>query len=73
MTLDLSLLPDGGVPWLAASGEHSDIVLSSRIRFARNVAGFAFTARRSGSQTTTTDDVNTKPRRTTKTDDDPQN
>jgi protein arginine kinase len=45
MTLDLSLLPDGGVPWLAASGEHSDIVLSSRIRFARNVAGYAFTAR----------------------------
>ncbi len=45
MTLDLSLLPDGGVPWLAASGEHSDIVLSARIRFARNVAGFAFTAR----------------------------
>src|SRR3989304_2704240 len=45
MTLDLSLLPDGGVPWLAASGEHADIVLSSRIRLARNVAGYAFTAR----------------------------
>lgn len=45
MTLDLSLLPDGGVPWLAASGEHADIVLSSRIRFARNVAGYAFTAK----------------------------
>jgi protein arginine kinase len=45
MTLDLSLLPDGGVPWLAASGEHAGIVLSSRIRFARNVAGYAFTAR----------------------------
>ncbi len=45
MTLDLSLLPDGGVPWLVASGEHADIVLSSRIRLARNVAGYAFTAR----------------------------
>lgn len=45
MTLDLSLLPDGGVPWLAASGDHADVVLSSRIRFARNVAGYAFTAR----------------------------
>lgn len=45
MTLDLSLLPDGGVPWLTASGEHADIVLSSRIRLARNVAGFAFTPR----------------------------
>ena len=45
MSLDLSLLPDGGVPWLVASGEHADIVLSSRIRLARNVAGFNFSAR----------------------------
>jgi protein arginine kinase len=45
MTLDLSLLPDGGVPWMAASGPHADIVLSSRIRLARNVAGFNFSAR----------------------------
>ena len=45
MTLDLSLLPDGGVPWLTASGAHADIVLSSRIRFARNVSGYAFTVR----------------------------
>ena len=39
MTLDLSLLPDGGVGWLDASGDHSDIVLSTRIRLARNVEG----------------------------------
>ena len=45
MTLDLSLLPDGGVGWLDASGDHSDIVLSTRIRLARNVEGFAFTTR----------------------------
>ena len=45
MTLDLSLLPDGGVGWLDASGEHSDIVLSTRIRLARNVEGYAFTGR----------------------------
>jgi protein arginine kinase len=45
MTLDLSLLPEGGVPWLAASGEHADIVLSSRIRLARNIAGYAFATR----------------------------
>ncbi len=45
MTLDLSLLPDGGVNWLDASGEHADIVLSSRIRLARNLEGFAFPAR----------------------------
>ena len=42
MTLDLSLLPDGGVSWLDASGEHADIVLSTRVRLARNLEGFAF-------------------------------
>ena len=45
MTLDLSLLPDGGVRWLDASGAHSDVVLSTRVRLARNVDGFAFTGR----------------------------
>ncbi len=45
MTLDLSLLPDGGVSWLDASGDHSGVVLSTRIRLARNVEGFAFSAR----------------------------
>ena len=45
MTIDLSLLPDGGVSWLDASGEHADIVLSTRIRLARNVEGYAFTTR----------------------------
>ena len=45
MTIDLSLLPDGGVSWLDASGDHSDIVLSTRIRLARNVDGYAFTTR----------------------------
>ncbi len=45
MTLDLSLLPDGGMPWITASGAHADIVLSSRVRLARNVAGFAFSPR----------------------------
>src|SRR5829696_358724 len=45
MTLDLSLLPDGGPRWLAASGEHSNVVLSTRIRLARNIEGFAFTGR----------------------------
>jgi protein arginine kinase len=45
MTLDLAMLPDGGVPWMTASGPNADIVLSSRIRLARNVAGFNFSAR----------------------------
>jgi len=44
-SLDLSLLPDGGVRWLDASGDHSDIVISTRMRLARNVTGYAFTAR----------------------------
>ena len=45
MTLDLTLIPDGGVRWLDASGQHSDIVLSTRIRLARNVEGYAFSGR----------------------------
>src|SRR5207244_8857969 len=45
VTMDLSLLPDGGVGWLDASGPSSDIVLSTRIRLARNIDGYAFTAR----------------------------
>lgn len=43
--IDLSLLPDGGVGWLDASGKHSDVVLSTRVRLARNLDGFAFTGR----------------------------
>jgi protein arginine kinase len=43
--IDLTLLPDGGVGWLDASGKNSDIVLSTRVRLARNVEGFAFTGR----------------------------
>ena len=45
MSFDLSLLPDGGLQWLIGSGEHSGIVLSSRIRLARNIAGYAFPTR----------------------------
>src|SRR5947199_3008288 len=45
MSVDLSLLPDGGVGWLDASGQHADIVLSTRIRLARNIEGYAFTGR----------------------------
>ncbi len=43
--IDLSLLPDGGVGWLDASGDHSDIVISTRIRLARNLEGYAFAGR----------------------------
>lgn len=43
--IDLSLLPDGGMSWLDASGLKSPIVLSTRIRLARNVRGLAFSQR----------------------------
>lgn len=45
MSLDLELLPDGGVSWLDASGPHAHIVLSTRIRLARNLQGTPFTGR----------------------------
>ncbi len=45
MTLDLDLLPDGGVSWLDASGPESHIVLSTRVRLARNLKGTSFTIR----------------------------
>ncbi len=43
--IDLSLLPDGGVGWLDASGPNPQIVLSTRIRLARNLTGHAFSLR----------------------------
>lgn len=45
MSLDLSLLPDGGLKWLDASGDASSVVLSTRMRLARNVEGYAFAPR----------------------------
>jgi protein arginine kinase len=43
--IDLSLLPDGGMSWLDASGPGGHIVLSTRIRLARNLQGYAFSQR----------------------------
>jgi protein arginine kinase len=40
--MDLSLLPDGGMRWLDASGPSAPIVLSTRIRLARNLLGYPF-------------------------------
>src|SRR5689334_25213481 len=45
--IDLSLLTDGGVGWLDASGPSSHLVLSTRIRLARNLAGRIFQVRNS--------------------------
>lgn len=42
---DLALVPDGGMPWLDASGPHADLVLSTRVRLARNLAGIPFWGR----------------------------
>ena len=33
---------EGGAEWLRTGGREGDVVMSSRIRFARNIAGFAF-------------------------------
>lgn len=38
---------DGGAEWLKADGEHGDVVLSSRVRLARNLAGRPFASRAS--------------------------
>ncbi len=43
--LDLSNLADFGLGWLEASGPSSDIVLSTRVRLARNLQGHAFSPR----------------------------
>ncbi|MDH5589022.1 MAG: protein arginine kinase [Gemmatimonadota bacterium] len=39
---DLTTIPDYGLNWLEASGEFADIVLSTRVRLARNLQGHAF-------------------------------
>ncbi len=39
---DFSTIPDYGLSWLEASGDHADIVLSTRVRLARNLQGQAF-------------------------------
>src|SRR5262245_44727587 len=43
--MDFTLLPDGGMTWLDASGPESHIVLSTRVRLARNLQGLTFTVR----------------------------
>ena len=39
---ETGMIRDSGLGWLDASGEYAEIVLSTRIRLARNVQGFAF-------------------------------
>jgi protein arginine kinase len=45
--IDLSLLSDGGMPWLDASGRASHLVLSTRVRLARNLRDRVFGVRNS--------------------------
>lgn len=42
---DLTSMPDFGLSWLDASGPHSDVVLSTRVRIARNLQGYPFSVR----------------------------
>jgi protein arginine kinase len=39
---DFTTVPDHGLSWLEASGDHADILLSTRVRLARNLQGHAF-------------------------------
>jgi len=39
---DMTTVPDSGLGWLDASGDHSDLVLATRVRLARNLQGHAF-------------------------------
>jgi len=43
--IDLDTVSDLGLAWLDASGPYSDIVLSTRVRLARNLQGVAFGSR----------------------------
>jgi protein arginine kinase len=45
--IDLKLIPDGGLGWLDASGPMANVVLSTRVRLARNLAGVPFNVRAS--------------------------
>ncbi|HYJ80176.1 MAG TPA: protein arginine kinase [Longimicrobiaceae bacterium] len=40
--------PEAGLGWLRADGPHADVVLSTRIRLARNLQGFGFGHRADG-------------------------
>ena len=42
---ELRSMPDFGLNWLDASGPDSDIVLSTRVRLARNLQGYPFSVR----------------------------
>ncbi len=45
MSFDPNTLPSGGLAWIDGSGEQAGVVLSTRVRLARNVEGYAFSPR----------------------------
>jgi len=47
---DTNVIADFGMGWLEGSGPHADIVLSTRVRLARNLQGHAFSTRIRGSE-----------------------
>ncbi|HEU0300378.1 MAG TPA: protein arginine kinase [Longimicrobium sp.] len=44
----LGAVPEAGLAWLRADGPHADIVLSTRVRLARNLQSFRFGTRADG-------------------------
>ncbi len=48
--MDISDMIEGNGEWLAGSGPRSDIVISSRVRLARNVAGYPFMSKANRAQ-----------------------
>ena len=48
--MDLALIPDGGLAWLEASGPLAHVVLSTRIRLARNLDHAVFAGRASADE-----------------------
>src|SRR5690606_23797128 len=58
--IDLSLLTDGGVGWLDASGPASHLVLSTLVRLARSLAAHVFLGRNGDQERETILDTNEK-------------
>jgi protein arginine kinase len=46
--LDLKSMPEFGLNWLDASGPYGEVVLSTRVRIARNLQGYPFSVRAKG-------------------------
>ena len=63
--MNLDSLTHTSGEWLRGTGPESDIVISSRIRLARNLAAFPFTNRATHRLTLLVDDVSAKDRKLT--------